>query len=272
MAYESELKRFLKTLKERETVISMVFGALVVIAAAVLLVNSVNRNKPVESVAAQVTPVQSEVKSEEIANTLGEIAAATPSTEASNPSLIQKAGLYVLNLFKAKPTPEVSPIEEDSLNSNANYTLNLVKNEQGQVMPENLPKSHTVAKGDSLWKIAEKYYGSGYNWVDIAKANNYVPEKSNLALGQELQLPNVAVRVPKNGKLAVKPVAEVTQTQEPVVSTGADYTVVKGDSLWTIAVSQYQDGFKWTNIYQANKNLIKDPGIIEIGWQLAIPR
>lgn len=34
--------------------------------------------------------------------------------------------------------------------------------------------NYTVAKGDSLWKIAVAQYGNGYKWVEIAKANKLV--------------------------------------------------------------------------------------------------
>lgn len=34
--------------------------------------------------------------------------------------------------------------------------------------------SYTVVKGDSLWEIAEKAYGDGYQWVKIAEANKLV--------------------------------------------------------------------------------------------------
>jgi len=32
--------------------------------------------------------------------------------------------------------------------------------------------TYTVVRGDTLWDIAERAYGSGYKWVDIARANN----------------------------------------------------------------------------------------------------
>lgn len=34
--------------------------------------------------------------------------------------------------------------------------------------------SYTVVPGDSLWKIAERAYGDGYKWVDIAQSNDLV--------------------------------------------------------------------------------------------------
>ncbi len=33
---------------------------------------------------------------------------------------------------------------------------------------------YKIAEGDNLWTIAERAYGDGYRWVDIAKANNLV--------------------------------------------------------------------------------------------------
>jgi nucleoid-associated protein YgaU len=32
-------------------------------------------------------------------------------------------------------------------------------------------RTHTVAQGDTLWDIAEKFYGSGFEWQKIADAN-----------------------------------------------------------------------------------------------------
>lgn len=52
---------------------------------------------------------------------------------------------------------------------------------------------------------------------------------------------------------------------------GGTYTVVKGDSLSRIAKQQYGDASKWRTIYEANRDLIKDPDLIYPGQSLKIP-
>ena len=49
------------------------------------------------------------------------------------------------------------------------------------------------------------------------------------------------------------------------------YVVVKGDSLSKIAQRAYGDGGKWRKIYEANKDVIKDPDLIYPGQSLRIP-
>jgi nucleoid-associated protein YgaU len=50
------------------------------------------------------------------------------------------------------------------------------------------------------------------------------------------------------------------------------YVVVKGDSLSKIATGQYGNAQKWRRIYEANRDLIKDPDLIYPGQQLRIPQ
>ena len=47
-----------------------------------------------------------------------------------------------------------------------------------------------------------------------------------------------------------------------------EYVVVRGDSLSRIG-QKY--GVSWQEIYAANKDLIKDPDLIQPGWTLKIP-
>src|SRR3989344_2913247 len=77
-------------------------------------------------------------------------------------------GILLFNYFKkTTPEPQVTPEAASITQQGVQYE----KAEDGTMTPKNLPETYTVAKGDHLWKIAEKYYGSGYNWVDIAKVN-----------------------------------------------------------------------------------------------------
>ncbi|HVZ58651.1 MAG TPA: LysM peptidoglycan-binding domain-containing protein, partial [Patescibacteria group bacterium] len=58
-------------------------------------------------------------------------------------------------------------------------------------------------------------------------------------------------------------------TQAPINSKEKTYTVKAGDSLWSIAVAEYNDGYKWTEIAKANN--LSNPGIINVDNHLVIP-
>jgi nucleoid-associated protein YgaU len=60
---------------------------------------------------------------------------------------------------------------------------------------------------------------------------------------------------------------------EPMVASRAarTYTVVQGDSLSKIAKREYGDANKWRTIYEANRDLIKDPDLIYPGQSFRIP-
>jgi nucleoid-associated protein YgaU len=138
--------------------------------------------------------------------------------------------------------------------------------EDGKKYPAELAEKVTVEKGDNLWKIAEKQYGSGYNWVDIAKENG-LKNAGQIEVGQELKLPKTAIIMPEKAVVATVAPAEKA---EPATISGDSYTVVKGDHLWSIAVRAYGDGYKWVEIAKANE--IAHPNYIEVGQVLKLPR
>ena len=49
------------------------------------------------------------------------------------------------------------------------------------------------------------------------------------------------------------------------------YTVAPGDSLSRIAKRHYGDANQWRRIYDANREQVKDPDLIQPGWKLRIP-
>lgn len=161
-------------------------------------------------------------------------------------------GVLVVNYFKDREGKgELTPA--------ATQTVSEVK----------VGKTYTVAKGDNLWVIAERAYGSGYNWVDIAKANNLI-NADKLAEGQTLSIPDVEPKLATKTSILNETATVKTTVKglEPI--TGATYEVVKGDNLWNIAVRAYGDGFKWTEIAKVNK--LVNPNLIHRGNVLILPR
>jgi nucleoid-associated protein YgaU len=52
----------------------------------------------------------------------------------------------------------------------------------------NPPTTHTVEDGDTLFDIAQAYYGDGNQWSKIAQDNGNIKPES-LQVGQKLQIP-----------------------------------------------------------------------------------
>ena len=57
----------------------------------------------------------------------------------------------------------------------------------------------------------------------------------------------------------------------PGAEAGQHYTVLKGDTLFSIAKKVYGDGKLWTKIADANKDKIHNKNRITVGMVLAIP-
>lgn len=62
-----------------------------------------------------------------------------------------------------------------------------------------------------------------------------------------------------------------TKTRETKEVKTQTYTVKKGDCLWNIAKKFYGNGSKYTVIYNANKDKIKNPNLIYVGQVFTIP-
>ena len=149
--------------------------------------------------------------------------------------------------------------------------INYLKSDRGNIPEELLSgvnsiesvnKTHKVEKGDNLWNIAVNYYGDGFKWVDIATENK-LENASNLEAGQELIIPNV-----EDMKVTVAENDDQQTTENSI--TADSYQVQKGDSLWSIAVRSYGNGYQWTKI--AKENSILNPNIIHTGNVLSLPR
>lgn len=112
------------------------------------------------------------------------------------------------------------------------------------------PNEYTVQAGDYLYKIAgmRYIYNNPKAWPRIYRANrDKIKDPRLIYPGWVLQIPHGLVK---------------------------EFEVIPGDYLWKIAGFSwiYGDPYKWTKIYEANRDKIKDPDLIYPGWQLTIPR
>ena len=131
------------------------------------------------------------------------------------------------------------------------------KKQEAAALQAALPATHTVASGETLWTVAEKYYKSGYNWVSIKEANSLI-NPDYIEVGQTLTIPNVAPILPQGQ------VSSASVEAKP-----ATYTVVKGDDLWHVAERYYADGYKWADIARVNN--LASPDLIHPGNILTLP-
>ncbi len=171
-------------------------------------------------------------------------------------------GALIFNYFRSlnQEGQLESGAETDTINEGQQEVV-LIEDE-GKLVPQGLPTTYTVKTGDNLWKIAESFYGSGYNWVDVARENN-LTNANSIETGQELSIPKTEV---------IQPIVSEENKGGQIANeiAGNDYQINKGDSLWDIAVRAYGDGYRWIDIAQANN--LENPGLIHPGNTLTIPR
>jgi len=141
--------------------------------------------------------------------------------------------------------------------------------------------TYIVKKGDDLWHISEKYYKSGYNYVDLIRENK-LKSSGVIEAGQELKIPKVEPKkitvheidskkeiVITDEKVEQK-TTQIKNTSQESIATG-EYVTQKGDSYWNIAVRAYGDGFKWTKIFWANRKIFGNPDVIHAQVKITIP-
>lgn len=183
-------------------------------------------------------------------------------------------GILLYNYFTQKsPAPEKTAEEVE-------------KAAQEATMSAQPGTTYTVVEGDTLWLIAEKSYKSGYNWVDIAKANN-LTDADALEAGQKLVIPEASPILPAVETALIEPTPVPTPaavpSEAPAASpvalaspplpttiTGSTYTVVAGDTLWDIACRAYGDCYAWSRI--ATENKLVNPDLIHPDNVFTLPR
>jgi len=220
----------------------------------------------IDELNAQIAEVQDEIDQEweEIYSLLGTDESAVNAYRQDLEDIESKLdGLGALSpeeLFRSKD--ELKELEnrlEEAKDSNI-YLLTEMEEKVQQLegkaanlrakMPANIYDKYTVIRGDNLWDISKKeeIYGNPYQWIRIYSVNKDQIKDADLIYPE--QIFNIARGVKENQHL-----------------------VAKGEFLSKIAgMSEvYGDPTKWTELYEANKDLIEDANIIYPYQVITIP-
>ncbi|WP_313133743.1 LysM peptidoglycan-binding domain-containing protein [Anaerocolumna sp.] len=81
---------------------------------------------------------------------------------------------------------------------------------------------------------------------------------------------DITFEINESGKTVAK--KNNTKSKDTSNPKSNGYHIVRqGESLWALAKKYYGNGAKNNIIYNANKNIIKNPNMLKVGWKLKIP-
>ena len=125
---------------------------------------------------------------------------------------------------------------------------------------------HRVQRNESLWKIAEAYYGDGSLHRHLARVN-----EGRVGPNGTIR-PGTTLFVPPRHILLDRPDAGAPPAPAgPAPARSRTYTIRAGDTLVGIARSQLGDGARWHEIRDLNRDRIPDPDSIPVGTTIRLP-
>ena len=131
---------------------------------------------------------------------------------------------------------------------------------------------HVGQEGESLYRIAERFYGDGNLWRKLAAHNtDRVAENGSVRVGVALKIPERSVLV---GTARVAPAtpkrATTVRTPAPKPATTRTYTVRKGDTLGAICSRELGSSKRMDDVVALNPKL-ESADMIYVGMKLKLP-
>jgi LysM repeat protein len=181
-------------------------------------------------------------------------------TNPAQPKISSRIAAPVLSLQPVQPPAPAKSAQPVTTVAPASTILpaqpKLAANSAAVVPLAATPKTVSVQRGDSLWKLAQQNLGRGNRWPELLAVNPSIANPNEIRAGAELLLPTIAAtsvlahKATNGAALAIK--------------------VRKGDTLWNLAKTNLGRSSAWPCLASANPS-ISDPNRIYEGQNLILP-
>jgi len=175
---------------------------------------------------------------------------------------------------------------------NGNYIYGFCEDENGQRLYDQIQSSVNSAKAEGAnYVILVGHLGEN-GTTDRWTSDNVIKNTTGINVlidghsheeygkyvknkdGQDVLLTQTGTKLKNFGKLILRTDGTISNELVSQVPAGAGtsaYTVKNGDSLSRIAKRELGSYNRWNEIYEANRDKIKDPNVLTVGVQLVIP-
>lgn len=103
---------------------------------------------------------------------------------------------------------------------------------------------YVFQKGDTLWSLAARYLNGGNQWTILADLNR-ISNPENIQIGTIIKIPG-------------------NKSADETI-----HTIIKGETLWGLAVQYLGNGSRWPEIVRLNPGM--NPDNLQIGMAVKIP-
>jgi nucleoid-associated protein YgaU len=128
---------------------------------------------------------------------------------------------------------------------------------------------HEVKAGESLTSICRRYYGDESLVKALARFNE-IADPNSVRANHRLRIP-AAETLGGSALVKTPPLPNSPAPPRAPERTVTSYTVQSGDSLSEIAQRHMGSARKWRELYEFNKDVIRDPDNVQAGTVLKIP-
>ncbi len=85
------------------------------------------------------------------------------------------------------------------------------------------------------------------------------------------EAPEPEVEIKQSAQEPEDQIAKEEETEDNVIRTGSSVIIRRGDNLWRVARRNYGAGIRYTTIFDANRDQVRDPHLIFPGQVLKVP-